>query len=96
MMNSYGRGRTSGRGRGGRGRSFGRGRGRFGGRSNNTVKPQERELKFSTITNQGKTSVATYATTRDAVVSQIRKTYRGGIDIGQSIENGMKIDLDVL
>ena len=94
MMNTYARGRTSGRGRGGRNSSYGRGRGRVAGRSGNSTKTQEREVKFSPINYQGKTTVATYATTKDAVVQHIRKTYRGGIDIGQSIEDGVILDLN--
>jgi hypothetical protein len=72
-----------GRGGRGRGRSSGRGRNGFGGRTtNNTVtKPKERELKFSPIQYQGRTTVATYATTKDALIQHIQKTYRGGIDV---------------
>jgi hypothetical protein len=40
--------------------------------------------------------VATYATTRDAVIQHIRRTYTGGIDVGQSILEAMKmVDLTV-
>ena len=87
----YGRG---GRGRGRRGYS-GPGRGRFAGRSNNPPSKQnnERELKFSPIQTQGKTPVATYATTKDALIQQIQKTYRGGIDVGKSLEDMKVVDL---
>jgi hypothetical protein len=94
MMNSYGRGgRTSGRGGRGRGRNPGRGRGRFGGRTN-TSKPQEREVKFAPIQSQGRSTVATYAaTTKDAVIQLIEKTYRGGADVGKSLDDMIKVDL---
>ena len=95
MLNTYGRGRTSnGRGGRGRGRSPGRGRGRFGQRTAGDKKPQERELKFSPVNNiQGKAAVAPYATTRDAIIQNIRKNFKGGIDVGKSIEDGIRIDL---
>jgi hypothetical protein len=97
MLPTYGRGRTSTDGRGrGRGRqpSPGRGRGRFTERTTSNKKPQERELKFSPVNNiQGKGTVAPYATTKDAVIQHIRKNYKAGIDVGKSIEDGVKLDL---
>jgi hypothetical protein len=73
-----------------RGRGSG-GRATFGGRSTST-KPQERELKFAPILNQGKN--ATYATTREALIQLIEKTYRGGADVGKSLDDMKVLDLD--
>jgi hypothetical protein len=75
----------------------GRGGGRSNGRANDTFskKPEERELKFAPVSNQGKTLAATYATTRDAVIQHIGRTYTGGIDVGQSLEAMKIVDLTV-
>jgi hypothetical protein len=54
-------------------------------------KPEERELKFAPVSNKGNT--ATYDTTKDAVIQHIRKTYTGGIDVGQSLEAMKMVDL---
>jgi hypothetical protein len=77
----------------GRGRGFGRGRGRLSGRSYIPPKAPERELKFSPIQYQANTQGATYATVKDAIIQQIEKTYKGGIDIGQSLEDMKEVDL---
>jgi hypothetical protein len=75
----------------------GRGGGRSNERTTDTIskKSAERELKFAPVSNQGKNSVATYATTRDAVIQHIRRTYTGGIDVGESIEAMKMVDLTV-
>ena len=97
MMSSYSsRGRSNERGGRGRGRNTGRGRGRFNPKTSNISKTQERELKFSPMNNQGKTNAATYTTTRDAIIQHIRKNYKGGIDVGKSLEDMSKVDLDIL
>ena len=83
-------------GRGGRGSSRTNGRGRGGSKdksSNSTTKAKERELKFSPLQYQGKTPVATYATTKDALVQYIQKTYKGGTDVAQSLEDLKTVDL---
>jgi hypothetical protein len=36
---------------------------------------------------QGETQYPTYATTRDAVIQHVQKTYKGGLDIAKSIED---------
>ena len=83
-----------GRGGRGRGRNPGRGRNGSSGRTNgNQAKTKERELKFSPLQYQGKTTVATYATTRDALIQHIQKTYRGGIDVAKSLEDMKTVDL---
>jgi hypothetical protein len=67
---------------------------RFGQQTTSDKKPQERELKFSPVNNiQGKGTVAPYATTKDAVIQYIQKNYKAGIDVGKSIEDGVKLDL---
>jgi hypothetical protein len=76
----------------GRGRGFERGQGRFSGRTYTTPKAPERELKFSPIQNQGSTPAATYATVRDAI-QQIEKTYKGGSNVGKSLEDMKEMDL---
>ena len=94
MMNSRaGRGYT--RGGRGRGRSSysGRGRRRFGGRTSNFFKSTERELKFSPNSYQGKTQAATYATTKDAIIQHIQKSYKGGQDVSKSLEDMRAVDL---
>ena len=97
MMSSYSsRGRSNERGGRGRGRNTGRGRGRFNPKTSNISKTQERELKFSPMNNQGKTNAATYTTTRDAIIQHIRKNYKGGIDVGKSLEDMSKVNLDIL
>jgi hypothetical protein len=77
-------------GRAGRG-----GSGRFAKRTNNLYKKtQEREQKFSPMNySEEKTSVATYATTRDAVIQHIQKAYRGGINVGKSLEDMKMVNL---
>ena len=90
-----GGGRTNGRGGRGRGRSSGRGRNGSSGRSNGTTpKAKERELKFSPLQYQGKTAVATYATTRDALIKYIQKTYRGGIDVAKCWRYIKELDIN--
>ena len=96
MMNSRaGRGYT--RGGRGRGRSSytGRGRGSFGGLSSNfgKSKTNERELKFSPHQYQGKKQSATYATTKDAIIQHIQKSYKGGQDVSKSLEDMVAVDL---
>lgn len=96
MMSSYaGRGRYSGRGgRGGRGKAPGRGKGRFGEKS---TKPPARELKFAPLqarANTNKSAVATYATTKDAVIQQVERTFRHGPDIGRSLDAMKIFDLE--
>ena len=94
-MSSYsGRGRSNDRGGRGRGRYTGRGRGRSNPRTSNISKTQERELKFSPMNYQGKSNAATYTTTRDAMIQHIRKNYKGGIDVGKSLEDMSKVNLD--
>jgi hypothetical protein len=95
MMNPDSRDREESEGVDRGGRAGRGGRGRFAKRTQNLYnKPQEREHKFSPMSYNGeKTSVATYATTRDAVIQHIQKTYRGGIDIGQSLEDMKVVDL---
>jgi hypothetical protein len=51
-------------------------------------------MKFSPQ-NQGKTQYATYATTRDTVIQYIQKSYKGGHDVAQSLEERVMIDLRV-
>jgi hypothetical protein len=94
MMNYNRGGQGYSQGGRGRGRSNGRGRGRFGGRTNSSLKSQERELKFSPHLYQGKTTTATYATTRDAVIQHIQKSYKGGQDMATSLEDMTVIDLN--
>jgi hypothetical protein len=65
-------------------------------RTSNTSKPQERELKLSPMRYQGKTNTATYTTTRDAMIQYIRKNYKGGINVGESMEDMSKVDLEKL
>jgi hypothetical protein len=86
-------GRGYGRGGRGRGRNFGRGRGRYSGRSNSTTKSQERELKFSPHQYQGRNNNTTYATTRDAIIQHIQKTYKAGQDVAKSLEDMRALDL---
>ena len=86
-----------------------RGRGRFaprggrtsqgGGRSSQRAGtrsqgPQlaQKEIKF-TPHMQGKPQSATYATVKDAIISQVQKTFKNGDDIAQSIKDGKVIDL---
>ena len=45
---------------------------------------------------QGKSNAATYTTTRDAMIQYIQKNYKGGIDVGKSLEDMSKVDLDTL
>ena len=87
-------GRGYGRGSQGRGHSiYGRGRGgRFGKCASTPAKTPEREMKFSPQT-QGKAAYATYAMITDVVTQQIQKTFRGGSDIAQSLEDMTIIDL---
>ncbi len=89
--NKGGRGYT--RGGRGRGRSFGRGRGRYGGRTGSFPKSQERELKFSPHQYQSRNTVTTYATTRDAIIQHIQKTYKAGQDVAKSLEDMQAVDL---
>jgi hypothetical protein len=77
----------------GRGRGFARGRGRASGRTYTTPRVPERELKFSPIQYQGSTPAATYATVRDAIIQQIEKTYKGGSNVGKSLEDMKEMDL---
>jgi hypothetical protein len=91
MLNS-----NSSKGGPGQGRGFGIGRSKFSGRTNTLPKTQERELKFSPIQYQGSTPAATYATVllvRDAIIQQIKKTYKGGSDIGRSLKDMNQLDL---
>ena len=86
-------GRRSGRGGRGNGRGKGkRGKSSYNSRNNNPNKKHERELKFSPQ-NNGKTTYATYATTRDAVIQHVQKSYKGGLDIAQSLEEMAEVDL---
>jgi hypothetical protein len=96
MMNSNRGGRGYIRGGRGRGQSYGRGRSRFGGRTSNSTKIQERELKFSPHQYQVKTQVTTYATTKEAVIQHIQKSYKGGQDIAKSLEDMIMVDLVIL
>lgn len=51
-------------------------------------------MKFAPINfQQGRTPAATYATTKDAVIQLIEKTYKGGADIGKSLEDMIAVDL---
>ncbi len=88
-----------GRGDSGRGRGVGRGRGRFNDRNDRTRSPnksQERELKFSPNSYQGKTQAATYATTTDAIIQHIQKSYKGGQEVAKSLEDMQVVDLTVV
>ena len=93
--NRGGRGYT--RGGRGRGRAFGRGQGRFGGRyggrTGSSPKSQEREMKFSPHQYQSRNTVTTYATTRDAIIQHIQKTYKAGQDVAKSLEDMRAVDL---
>jgi hypothetical protein len=85
-----------GYGRGGRGRGHSRGKsrgGRFNRPNNTSGTNKEIEKKFSPQ-NQGKTQYATYATTRDAVIQHIQKTYKGGQGRAKSLEDRIVIDLN--
>jgi hypothetical protein len=97
MMNLRGSGRGYTRGGRGRGRSSyaGRGRGTFGGRTSTFSKSKhlERELKFSPHQYQGKTQAATYATTKDAIIQHVQKSYKGGQDVSKSLEDMIVVDL---
>ena len=52
---------------------------------------QLKEIKFSPHT-QGKAQT-TYATVKDAIIQFIQRTYKGGSDIAQSLEESKQIDL---
>ena len=89
---NYSRGRGSGR-------SYirGCGRGRYHGRRKYdsiriSTTNQEKELKsFPQV--QGKSSYATYATVKEAVVQQVQRTCKGGQDLAKSLEYLQTIDL---
>ena len=88
----------SGRGRSGRGRGYGRGRGRGRFHRKKSFKRQQfnfKELKFAPHL-QGKAQSATYASVKEAVIQQIQKTYKGGIDVSKCLKDMQKIDLDAL
>ena len=94
-----GRGRYPGRGYG-RGRSPGRGYGRGYGRGNyykqKSFKKQQnnyKELKFAPHL-QGKSSTATYASVKEAIIQEIQKTYKGGMDVSKCLKDMQKINLD--
>jgi hypothetical protein len=59
------------------------------------AKAKERGLTFSSLQSQGKTPVATYTTTKDALAQYIQKTYssKGGTNVAQSLEELETVDL---
>jgi hypothetical protein len=59
------------------------------------LKTQERGLKFSAIQYQGSTPASSYIChSKRCYIQQIKKTYKGGTDIGKSLEEDMnKVDL---
>ena len=86
----------SGRGRSARGRGHGRGSGRGRWYKKKSYKKQQtifKELKFAPHL-QGKSQTATYASVKEAVIQQIQKTYKGGIDVSKCLKDIQKIDLD--
>ena len=94
-------GRNGGRGRGfyRGGRSTGRS-GRYQSQRSNKDKQQTKstekvkELMFHPQT-VGKTHVATYATTKDAIEQYIQKEWtKGGYDVAQSLRNLQEVDID--
>ena len=92
-----GRGRHQGRGYGrGYGRGFGRGSGRGSWYIKKSFKKQQpifRELKFAPHL-QGKSQNATYALVKEAIIQEIQKTYKGGMDVSRCIKEMQKINLD--
>jgi hypothetical protein len=50
-------------------------------------------LKFSPHLYQGKTQTAAYATTTDAVIQHIQKSYKGGQDIAKALEDMQVVDV---
>jgi hypothetical protein len=45
---------------------------------------------------QGKTQAATYETTKDAVIQQIQKSYKGGQAVAKSLEDMQVVDLTAM
>jgi hypothetical protein len=50
-------------------------------------------MKFSPHQYQSRNTVTTYATTRDAIIQHIQKTYRAGQDIAKSLEVMQAVNL---
>ena len=50
------------------------------------------ELKFAPHVH-GKGQQATYATVKDAIIQFVQKTFKDGMDVAQSLEDGKAIDL---
>ena len=90
----YGRGgRGNGRfGRGGRGRG-----GRFGTKSQGSGSQNKKDtskVKFAPQ-SQGSRTTASYNTVRDAIISQIQKSYKDGTDVVKSIKDRKVVDLSL-
>jgi hypothetical protein len=67
----------------------------LGGQTNSSSQSAERELKFSPHSFQGKTQAATYTTTKDAIIQHVQKSYKGGQDVGKSLEDMIVVDLAI-
>ena len=92
MRNNQGRGRGFYRG----GRSSSASPGRSSQRRNKSHQPKSeaKELKFHPQV-AGKTHVASYATTKDAIEQRIQKDWKeGGYDVAQSLRQLELIDID--
>ena len=50
-------------------------------------------MKFSWSQYQGKNQTATYATTKDALIQHIQKSYKAGQDVAESLEEMQVINL---